>query len=368
MIRRRINTEIRTGRKWIVMAITLLVASSLTACGSTSESYTEETSMEAAPAYEGDAAVYDEMAVAPQENAEVSKEATAVEGTTGGEVTSPGVGRKLIKNVDLSVETQEFDALISNVRTKIGALDGYIESMSIGENGYSAEDTTRYANVTARIPSKNLEQFVQNVEKISNLISKNESVQDVTLQYVDLESHKKMLLTEQDSLLRLLEKAETIEEIITIESRLSEVRYQIESMESQIRVYDNQIDYSTVYLYVTEVERLTPPEEKAVGDRIRIGFFENVYKVQDGLKEFGIWFVINIPYLVLFLIVLLVLLVIIGMIAKKERKRAEKRKKAQIVESDYAKKYQDNLNQQTLQSKGYNQEVQAEEKKSEENK
>ena len=135
MIRRRINTEIRTGRKWIVMAITLLVASSLTACGSTSESYTEETSMEAAPAYEGDAAVYDEMAVAPQENAEVSKEATAVEGTTGGEVTSPGVGRKLIKNVDLSVETQEFDALISNVRTKIGALDGYIESMSIGENG-----------------------------------------------------------------------------------------------------------------------------------------------------------------------------------------------------------------------------------------
>ena len=56
------------------------------------------------------------------------------------------------------------------------------------------------------------------------------------------------------------------------------------------------------------------------------------------------------------------------MIAKKERKRAEKRKKAQIVESDYAKKYQDNLNQQTLQSKGYNQEVQAEEKKSEENK
>ena len=69
----------------------------------------------------------------------------------------------------------------------------------------------------------------------------------MTLQYVDLESHKKALTTEQDRLIELMEQAETVEDIITIEGRLSEVRYQLESMESQLRTYDNKIDYSTVY-------------------------------------------------------------------------------------------------------------------------
>ncbi len=93
---------------------------------------------------------------------------------------------------------------------------------------------------------------------------------------MDLESHKKALVTEQDRLLELMEQAETVEDIITIEGRLSEVRYQIESMESQLRTYDNKVDYSTVYLYINEVRRYSPSEEAGVGERIKSGFLKSL--------------------------------------------------------------------------------------------
>ena len=95
--------------------------------------------------------------------------------------------------------------------------------------------------MTARIPAKRLDEFVQRVGEQSNITNKEERVEDVTLQYVDLESRKKALATEQDRLLELLEKAESVEDIISIEARLSDVRYELESMESQLRTLNNQI-------------------------------------------------------------------------------------------------------------------------------
>jgi len=332
-------------KRGLVIAACAMLMLNLTACGSTNESY-QETQTESTTAYDSGDAMYDEAAMGEPMEAPVSEEAykaaPEAEASLPAEDTTQAsnTGRKLIKNVNMSVETQEFDTVVFSVKEKVVLLGGYVESMNIGENGYSETDITRYASITARIPSNNLDQFVNNIETITNMINKSETVQDVTLQYVDVESHKKMLVTEQDSLLRLLEKAETIEDIITIESRLSEVRYQIESMESQLRTFDNQIDYSTVYLNITEVERLTPAEEKNAIDRITVGFWENVYHVQDGVKEFAIWFVINIPYLVLYLVLALIIIIIVKIIIRSERKKAAKNKKVTKEETkSYAQLY-----------------------------
>ena len=88
--------------------------------------------------------------------------------------------------------------------------------------------------------------------------------------------------TEQERLLQLLEQAESIEDIITIEQRLSDVRYQLESMESQLRSYDNQVDYSTVYLYIDEVEVYTPVEEETTWERISAGFMDSLKEYRRG--------------------------------------------------------------------------------------
>lgn len=158
--------------------------------------------------------------------------------------------------------------------------------------------------MTLRIPVLKLEQFVTNIQENSNVLYSNEYVQDVTLSYVDLESHKKAGAQEQDTLLRLLEKAETIEDIIQIESRLSDVRYQIESMESQLRTYDNLISYSTVYISLSEVERETVLSKDDPLTEMKTGFTNSFYKIIDGFKNFGIDFVINLPYIILYVVIL----------------------------------------------------------------
>ena len=119
------------------------------------------------------------------------------EADAGGEgAESYTAQRKLIKNVNLQVETENFDELLANVEEKTRKAGGYIEQ-SYTYNGSSYYGGgTRNASLTIRIPAEQLDAFLSAVSEVSNVITQNESVTDVTLQYVDLESHKKALLAD----------------------------------------------------------------------------------------------------------------------------------------------------------------------------
>lgn len=255
--------------------------------------------------------------------------------------------RKLIKTVNMDVETQEFDSLLSAIENRVSELGGYIENMNTYNGSYyNGYRSTRNADMTIRMPKEQLDVFLETVTGNSNVVRRSDNVEDVTLAYVDLESHRDALRTEQSRLLELLEKAESIEDIITIEQRLSDVRYQLESMESQLRTYDNQVDYSTVYLSVEEVEVYTPVEEETAWERISGGFMDSLQSIGDGFVEFGIWFVVNIPYMVvsLLLVAIAILLVLFGikivikMSNRHEKKAAEKNTQRQIDVSEKEQK------------------------------
>ena len=242
----------------------------------------------------------------------------------------------------MDVETREYDKLLSAVENKVTELGGYIESLD-AYNGstYYSYRSTRNANLTIRIPKDRLEEFQNTVSELGNVTSRSENVQDVTLTYVDLQSHRDALRTEQERLLQLLEQAESVEDIITIEQRLSDVRYQLESMESQLRSYDNRVDYSTVYLYIDEVEVYTPVEEETVWERISTGFVDSLKNIGEGLKEAAIWFVIHIPYLVIWAIVIAIIILILKKIKKRTKRiRAEEQKKFAEAEAKMQKTLQ----------------------------
>ncbi|NBJ91559.1 DUF4349 domain-containing protein [Parablautia muri] len=229
--------------------------------------------------------------------------------------------RKLIKNVNLEVETEAFEDLLADVKKRTEQFGGYIEESYAynGSNYYGKGN--RNANLTIRIPAEKLDAFLSMVSENSNVISQNESVTDVTLQYVDMESHKKALTAEQERLLELLEKAETVEDIITLESRLSEVRYLLESMESQLRTMDNQVSYSTVYLYINEVTKYTPVQEMTPWEKISTGFMGSLYDIGNGMVNFGIDCMINLPYLILWAVILLIVFFMIHLIVKLVKKK-----------------------------------------------
>lgn len=240
-------------------------------------------------------------------------------------------GRKLIRTVSLSLETKEFDSVLTNLSTKTTELGGYIETSSVNGNSYS-HHSTRYASYVIRIPADKLNEFVEVVSELGNVTQKNESVEDVTLRYIDVESHKKALETEQERLLELLSKAENMEEILTIESKLSDIRYEIENYESQLKTMDNQIDYSTVSVYVDEVERVTDTGEKGFFEEIKERFGNSLYVVARGIRGLVIGILGSLPILIVCGGVIAVVVIVVRKILKKRNMRKEDRTQNNDIE------------------------------------
>ncbi|MCR4642826.1 MAG: DUF4349 domain-containing protein [Lachnospiraceae bacterium] len=245
--------------------------------------------------------------------------------------------RKLIRNVSMNIETKGFDELLQHLEQRTKDLGGYIESSySYYGSRYSGQGRNRSASMRIRIPAAKLDEYINDVSGIANVISRNENVSDVTLSYVDMESHRNALRAEESQLMVMMEKAETIEDLITIESRLSDIRYQIESMESQLRTYDNLVDYATLQLEVTEVEDLTPVVEQSAWEKMGSGFMNSLSSIGRGLKNFGIGFVMNLPYILLWGVIILVCFLVIRSIVRKQRRKNRQRQSIQMMQMQYA--------------------------------
>ena len=287
----------------------LMLALALTGCGASNDSFTNSATADVGYAEES---YMESDGFLMNDAVEVESTGAQSTGESGTKADEALANRKLIKTVDMTVETKEFDVLLATLETRVAELGGYIESLeTYNGSSYSGYRNNRDANLTIRIPQKQLDNFLDEIGGISNVIRRSENVQDVTLSYVDLESHKKVLEAEQERLIILMEQAENLEDILTIEKRLTDVRYQLESMEAQLRTYDNKINYSTIELYVEEVVELTPVVEKTALQRISDGFVESLQDIGNGLVEFAIWFIVNIPYFILWIFIIIVIILII---------------------------------------------------------
>lgn len=237
---------------------------------------------------------------------------------------------KIITTVYMDAETEELDTMLTSINSKITQLGGYMEAQEIYNGSAYSSHRYRHANLTIRIPADKLDQFTQQVAEEANIVNSNTTTENVTLSYVAIESRITALKTEEARLLELLAKAETMEDLLMIESRLTDVTYELEQVSSQLRVMDNKIDYSTVHLDLTEVKEYTEVvEPETFGERVVSGFVESVKDVWDGIVEFVIFILTGLPYFVLIGAIAVVVIVII-----KRVRRKRKAKKEQPAEPD----------------------------------
>lgn len=209
--------------------------------------------------------------------------------------------RKLIRKIHMSAETEDMDALLAHIDQRVGQLEGYIEARDIYNGSAYYGSRNRSATLTIRIPADKLDGFVQQIGEVSNIISNKETSDDVTLKYTDMESRLKVLRTEEERLLAFMEEAKSVSEMLEIEKRLTEVQAQLDSLTSQLKVYDNLVDYGTIYLSVEEVEQYTEVQEKdpTMWQRISIGFVSSVKNVWNFLKGVVVVLIVGLPYLAL---------------------------------------------------------------------
>lgn len=256
-------------------------------------------------------------------------------------VATKSSSRKLIKNVNLEIETKEFDKLTPSLEKQIALLGGYVETSELTGKSYD-DNSIRRGSMIARIPNQKLDEFVSSISTLGNILSKNQNTKDVTKDYVNTESHKKALLIEQDRLLALLEKTTDLESIITLEQRLSDVRFQLESYESQLRTYDDLVEYSTVnikYQEVKEPEKVIKTDKQSTWSKMSNKFLNSLTNVSNGFKSFLISFIGNIPYLILLAILVIIIFFIAKKISKNEKvKQVVKTKNESLKQVVKAKK------------------------------
>ena len=242
----------------------------------------------------------------------------------------PGTEQKLIKTIRMEAETEDLDVLLPQISAKIGELGGYVENQELYNGSSYSSYRHRNASLTIRIPAENLNGFVEDVKGVSNVVSYNESTENVTLQYVSTESRVKAMEVEQERLLELLGKAENMADLLEIEARLTDVRYELESVTSQLRVLANQVDYATVYLYISQVKVYTEVEEQTVWQRIGSGFKENLRSIGEDMTDFFVWLVTYSPQLIVWAVIIAAAVVILKKKwAKKKVSRAPRQNDTQ---------------------------------------
>ncbi|MBQ8015535.1 MAG: DUF4349 domain-containing protein, partial [Clostridia bacterium] len=240
--------------------------------------------------------------------------------TAAGAESGAQTEEKIIKTVDLTVQTKEYDTYISALEASVLANSGYVETSESNSGGYY--NSNRRATYTVRIPADKLDAFLTSANENGKIVNKTENQQNVTLEYVDLESRISAYKTEQATLTGLLEKAESLENVLSIQERLSEVNYQIESYTAQLRVLENRVSYSTVTLRIDEVERVTETEP-SLWERIKNTFIDNVDELGDWLSDAVVAVIGGLPIILPAVAAAAIAIIIIRKLFKKRKARKQ---------------------------------------------
>ena len=235
----------------------------------------------------------------------------AMDMAAGNSLTSSGAresgaipeNRKWIITVDMSAETEDLETLLTNLDKQIAALGGYVEGQNIYNGSAYSSRRYRSANLTVRIPAADVDKFTAEVSGLANVVRTNKNLEDITLSYTATASRITALETEEARLLEFMAKAENMSDLLEIEARLTDVRYELERYSSQLRLYDNQVDYATIYLNIEEVQEYTPVEEKTFLEKITGGFKSSLKSLGEDLEELVIWIIVSSPYLLVYAVI-----------------------------------------------------------------
>lgn len=274
----------KTAKNLFPLLFVLVLSLALTACGTAKTSGEADFKSELESGY----------AAAPGEHAENSALSPENRGKSNGAVAiavpAPS-SDKIIYSGYAEIETLDFDKTLSDLKEMVENCGGFFQNSSVAGGNYEAvykgRNTSRTADYTIRIPVEKFDQVKESLKNLGNVVSSGTNAENITMQYTDTESRLAACRTKEARLLDLLSKAESMEDILAIENALSDVRYEIESLTSQIKNWDSLITYSTLTVSVREVALYSKGNSSSVsyGRQLKEAFVHSLYAVGQFFKD-----------------------------------------------------------------------------------
>lgn len=243
---------------------------------------------------------------------------------------------KLIYTCDLTIQTTTFQDTVSAIHELITKYDGFIAAETQNDNdtawyrsGYVKTSASLSEHMTIRIPAQHYNAFLDALEGNGKILSKNMYVENISRQYSETETTIKSLETQEERLLDMMAQCDTVEDMITVEARLSEVQNELKLYRNRLSGMDTDIAYSTIDMNIYEVLEYTPDQDpvkvQTFGDRLKNTLKETGRGFLSFLENF-LFIIINLlPYL---LILAAIALLILWLVRRGKKKNAGKKTKS----------------------------------------
>lgn len=264
----------------------------------------------------------------PAEAPEPLPEADAVEmmvQKSAAEENTAQYGLKIIRDAHIEIQTENYDEDLESIRALVEEFGGFITSSS--EDGSAAYNerygsSNRYVNMSVRVPSGSLDDFLELAKQVGIVTNSSITESDVTASYVDTDRRLQAYQKQYDRVLAMMDKAETVEELITIESELSRLELEIEERQGQLNYWDSRVGYSTVNIFMDEVRRaVAVTEDATLGERMRSALSDSWYEFVEGAKDALVNAYAALPYIAVWVIVLGAAAVAVVLIVRGVRKK-----------------------------------------------
>ena len=173
----------------------------------------------------------------------------------------PSLPSKVVKtgSVNLQVASGRLSDTMANLTTQAVGLGGFVASSTQSSGSFSSGD------VTLRVPTASFEALVSDVQRLGKVTTLTTTGQDVTSQYVDLQARIQSLQSARTQFQQILTKAQSIPDILSVESQIADLQTQIEQLQGQLQELNDQASYSTLTAHITELSKAGAAASKSPG-------------------------------------------------------------------------------------------------------
>lgn len=241
-------------------------------------------------------------------------------GETGS--VAPGTSDVVVlRSARRKIESTAFDQSYQTLRDLVDEYNGYFEDTSV--SGEAGSQNSRKANLTARVPEAQLEDFLTSLDAVSTVTYKSESAEDISGQYYDTKTRLESYQAQVKRLNELVATAANLEDMLLLEERLADAQMNIDSIEGQLRLWNSRASYATVTITLSEVapRDQVRPAATSLQERIQAAFYDSVNWLNGFWQDATVVLAAAAPLLVIVLPAIILVWIIVAGIRRRRRRR-----------------------------------------------